>query len=320
MKIHRLSVVIFLSLYSCTTAVQNTNSSSKLDPSPTIMATPSVEIRVSNSPVPEIAPSINSNLDENTISLVVNDEDNIMGKTVTQISTEQGNDYDGQLTLYNMLPNEKKRFRVSLLGSKEVKDENIVWSSSNTDIATIDKNGLVSSTNKSSDKELIGSTVIKASLKIKPEISASFPIILYKALKINSRYKDNGCQDTAIETILSRYQKIDQVNATNRSYDAATINGKVYDTNKNLISGAIVTVKDLRNYYKAMDTINGNYVFRNIPICQDLLLTVSKEGYKTKSRRVLPRSNLNGDTNGNVYHFGGDNLADAIYALEKIEN
>jgi len=320
MKLYRLGVVVFLSLYSCTTAMQNINNSSIIsEPSLTIIVSPSAKIMVSTGPTPEITPSTNPiNLNENITSLIITDEDiNIMGKTNVQSSNDFGSYYDGQLILYNMLPNEKKQFKVSSIGNKQLKYEDIIWSSSNTDIARVDNNGLVSSTEKNIEEELIGSTVIKASLKTNPEISSSFPIILYKALKINSRYKNNGCQDTAIETILPRCQKIDQISATNRSYEAATTNGRVYDTDKNLISGAIVTVKDLGNYYKAMDTINGNYVFRNIPICQHFLLTASKEGYKTKSRRVLLKSNITEDDN--IYHFGGDKTADAIYALEKIE-
>lgn len=337
MKIYRLSMIICLSLYSCTSSpVQNispSTSPSKAEQttivtnqpestsSPNIQLTPSAEI------IPSSSPSIALTDINNVSSVTIIADDNTL---IRQKNFKTGY-YISNIANYNILPNEKKKFDAYFIEGSEIKKSDIGWSSSNTDIATVDDNGLVSATNKSSNQDLIGSTTIKVYIKSNPEISISFAIKLYKKLEIISK-DPISCKEISRKN-LPRYQPVENPSpggSTSDIMERTTFYGKVYDKDKNLLDGVTVTAKKVceieesnnenSKVYTQITTAEGIYIFRGLIVGDGILITASKEGYITKSRKGVAKSNLNGDPNANTFNFGGDNPDDSIFALEKIEN
>lgn len=94
----------------------------------------------------------------------------------------------------------------------------------------------------------------------------------------------------------------------------ATFNGKVYDPNGVPVSGAIVTAKGIDagvNWVgEAQETIGGAYVFRNAPVGARIVITVTKDGWTTRTRSEVLKSNLQGDPLANVFDFS------TIYAIQ----
>lgn len=61
--------------------------------------------------------------------------------------------------------------------------------------------------------------------------------------------------------------------------------------------------------------MGGAYVFRNAPLsCNKILITVSKEGYKTQRREILLKANIL-DIDDNTFNFGGSKESEKIYSL-----
>ena len=129
--------------------------------------------------------------------------------------------------------------------------------------------------------------------------------------------------------IIDKYSEISAVGEAGNVPERVTIHGKIYDNSKNLLDNVIVTTKVINEIGNSNNngwssdiqtTIVGAYVLRNINIDDEILVIASKDGYITKSRKIVPISNLNGDANINVFNFGGENQSDSEFALEKIEN
>jgi len=102
--------------------------------------------------------------------------------------------------------------------------------------------------------------------------------------------------------------------------ELATFNGKVFDPNNVPVEGATVTAKSLDTGVtwvgEAQVTVGGAYVFRNAPAGARILITVTKDGWTTRTRSEVLKSNLQGDPNANVFHFGGAGAGDSIYAIQ----
>lgn len=101
--------------------------------------------------------------------------------------------------------------------------------------------------------------------------------------------------------------------------EIVTISGIVYDQNKNTIDDAEVKIDILsanRVEIPIEKTIGGRFLFRNLPL-GDINITVTKLGYQTKIRRVTILSNQQGSPDINQFNFGGDNLVDKNYFIEK---
>ncbi|MFN8672509.1 MAG: Ig-like domain-containing protein [Candidatus Sericytochromatia bacterium] len=101
--------------------------------------------------------------------------------------------------------------------------------------------------------------------------------------------------------------------------ELATFNGRVYDTSGVPVDGATVTAKSVDpsviwsdnpcypniNWVgEAQQTQSGAYVFRNAPVGVRLEITVKKDGWTTRTRTEVLKSNLQGDPNVNVFEFG----------------
>jgi len=332
MKIYRLGITMFLCLCSCVTATQNTNDSPIIpEPSPTVTVSASKEPTVIITSSPSIDPTpqttvSNSPTVKRNISLISIISDNKTIMSEAKFETYQNNFYNYQLLSYNILRNENQKFNASFTEDNQVKTQDIVWSSSNPEIATVDQSGLVSATDKNSDKDLIGSTVIRAFVKGSPEINTYFFVKLYNQLEIDATREYGKCPGITRKVTIDRYE---QLYISGDSFDLrerGNAYGKVYDKNKNLLDGITLNGKVFNNKSVTWEaerqtTKEGNYILRSAPTCIELLITASKEGYITQERiiTVTPYTNLS-KPNINEYNFGGDNIYESKYALEKIEN
>ena len=96
--------------------------------------------------------------------------------------------------------------------------------------------------------------------------------------------------------------------------ERATFNGKVYDPNGVPVDGATVNAKSVDagvNWTgESQVTVGGAYVFRNAPVGARIAITVTKEGWTTRSRSEVLKSNLQGDPTANVFDFS------TIYAIQ----
>ena len=96
--------------------------------------------------------------------------------------------------------------------------------------------------------------------------------------------------------------------------EKATFNGKVFDPNGVPVDGATVNAKAIDagvNWVgEAQVTIGGAYVFRNAPVGARLAITVTKDGWTTRTRSEVLKSNLQGDPLANVFDFS------TIYAVQ----
>ncbi|MFN4152711.1 MAG: carboxypeptidase-like regulatory domain-containing protein, partial [Candidatus Sericytochromatia bacterium] len=89
--------------------------------------------------------------------------------------------------------------------------------------------------------------------------------------------------------------------------EKATFNGTVYDTNDVPVDGAkvVATSIDPAVTWKGEDqiTAGGSYVFRNAPVGVRILITVSKDGWTTRTQTQVLKSNLTGNPEANKFDF-----------------
>jgi hypothetical protein len=102
---------------------------------------------------------------------------------------------------------------------------------------------------------------------------------------------------------------IGQTGGTSDIKERATFNGKVYNFNGVVVEGAKVTAKSLDPNVSWLGeeqiTTNGSYVFRNAPVGARVEITVYKDGWTSRTRTEVLKSNLQGDPTANVFDFGG---------------
>jgi len=96
--------------------------------------------------------------------------------------------------------------------------------------------------------------------------------------------------------------------------ERATFNGKVFDPNGVPVDGATVNAKSVDSGVnwtgESQVTVGGAYVFRNAPVGARIAITVTKDGWTTRSRSEVLKSNLQGDPTANVFDFS------TIYAIQ----
>jgi hypothetical protein len=89
--------------------------------------------------------------------------------------------------------------------------------------------------------------------------------------------------------------------------EKATFNGTIYDTNDVPVDGAkvVATSIDPSVTWKGEDqiTAGGSYVFRNAPVGVRVLITVSKDGWTTRTQTQVLKSNLTGNPDANKFDF-----------------
>ncbi|MEK7432741.1 MAG: carboxypeptidase-like regulatory domain-containing protein, partial [Cyanobacteriota bacterium] len=121
----------------------------------------------------------------------------------------------------------------------------------------------------------------------------------------------------------------DTTGTTSDIKEKATLSGKVFDISGVPVDDAIVTAKSVDPsvswtgvYNPCYDTgikwsgegqktQSGAYVFRNAPVGVRLEITVKKEGWTTRTRIEVLKSNINGDPNANIFDFGSGNRVSA---------
>lgn len=90
--------------------------------------------------------------------------------------------------------------------------------------------------------------------------------------------------------------------------ESATVNGKVYDDGGNSLDNIKVSIKSLDtniNFSGESNTVNGSYVFRNVPVGVRLEITAFKSDSWTKRvQTYVAKSNLQGVSVSNVLDFG----------------
>ncbi len=91
----------------------------------------------------------------------------------------------------------------------------------------------------------------------------------------------------------------------------ATINGKVFDDSGATMDGIDITVESLEsnsNFKVQQKTINGTYVFRDVPVGIKLKITAFKnENWTKREQTYIAKSNLQGVSFSNVVDFGDVN-------------
>ncbi|MGV3524355.1 MAG: carboxypeptidase regulatory-like domain-containing protein, partial [Candidatus Sericytochromatia bacterium] len=98
-----------------------------------------------------------------------------------------------------------------------------------------------------------------------------------------------------------------------------TFNGKVYDDDNTPLSGVTVTVKSLNSsvpYEATASTVSGTYAFNNAPAGVQLEIVASRDGYATRRRVEVLKSNKTGDPNANRYDFGTDGSDSTAFGVE----
>lgn len=100
--------------------------------------------------------------------------------------------------------------------------------------------------------------------------------------------------------------------------ESTTFNGKVFDDGNAPLDGVKVSVKSLNtevSYRSETMSVGGAYAFNNAPAGIQLEITAEKEGYTTRRRVEVLKSNKEGAPNANRYDFGTDGTGTAFGVL-----
>jgi hypothetical protein len=118
---------------------------------------------------------------------------------------------------------------------------------------------------------------------------------------------------------------VGQTGGTSDIKERATFNGKVYDPNGIVVEGASVNAKSVDANVswvgESQISTNGAFVFRNAPVGARVEITVTKDGWTTRVRTEVLKSNLQGDPTANVFDFGGlgangNDQTSSFYAIQ----
>lgn len=84
-------------------------------------------------------------------------------------------------------------------------------------------------------------------------------------------------------------------------------NGKVYDISGNPVDDAIITATSLESsvvWTESQKTVGGSYVFKSAPVGVKIEIRVTKNGWSSRTRTEILKSNVNGEPALNVFEFG----------------
>ena len=119
---------------------------------------------------------------------------------------------------------------------------------------------------------------------------------------------------SAAPTAQSSTAPIGEKGDTSDIKERATFNGKVVDPSSVPVDGAKVSAKAIDPGVtwasEEQLTAGGAFVFRNAPVGARILITVTKDGWTTRQRTEVLKSNLTGDPLANKFDFDG------IYAIQ----
>lgn len=288
--------------------------------SPTI--SPSSAISSSASPVINMTPVPKDIRNpEDIVSMKIYSDDNtLVSETNFDFSNTSNFITSSKSKYYNMLKDEKKIFKAQIVYKDGfIYTDNIEWSSSLDSVAIVGISGFVRSGNRAGTTNIIAKSISY------PYINTSFRINLYDSWNRITISKNSNCERVETKQEIIRYtDKIyspdgfDYVpynNSSTADYrEIATFNGKVYDPNLVPIDGVTITSKSIEQNVNWIGenqiTVGGAYVVRNAPVCADVLITASKDGYTTRTKKVTLKSSLYGDPLANVFDFNG------VYAIQ----
>lgn len=270
-------------------------------PAPTATPTPFVTPTPNSTPYnyPTPTPVMNNNSDDFSVMKVYAKTVNIL-----MASTDQNDIYHDNIHRVNMQTGEVQYFYTDVFSKNGIKDNDVIWTSSDNNIAGIDQNG-----NLYAYRE--GKVTITATSRKYLNMSVSFSCSVFNNLT-HSSYEN--CNESITE---ERFPKVneEQTGYTTIDRERATFTGKIYDQNGNTVEGATVTVKTADNdcnrwswVTEPQITVGGAYVFRNAPVGAKIEITAEKFGYTTRTQTQVIKSNLSGDPNINVFDFK-DNYA-----------
>ncbi|MFN8578594.1 MAG: carboxypeptidase-like regulatory domain-containing protein [Candidatus Sericytochromatia bacterium] len=299
-------------IVSCTPNVNN--------PLPSPNKTNSPSPKVSNSPIPSQSPKP-TDLPIITPSITVSTpSSNSTPKPLKDIQKINVYSDEGRLintgSEYKILPNEIKTFKTEIVYKDgTISNEPVNWSSSNLSFF-VDNNGTLKTNGNLPN---LSYSLINVSSDSDPNYKYTFQVILTNSLVEKTPYYTTCGTVEYKEEIISRYKEI----YTSISYgetitpdikETATFSGKIFDPNGNLVEGVTVSAKaiDAGVNWSCNNTqfTNGKYVFRNAPVGARLLITVTKDGWTTRARSEVLKSNLQGDPMVNIFDFS------TIYSIQ----
>ena len=242
------------------------------------------------------------------------------GEVMIEGNFDNGNFQPGNPNYeYTSLFNESTQFITEIIYKDgTIEKDGVLWNSSDPSIASVDQTGLVAA------KNIKGNAAINISLKNDPSKTLTFNMQSVDNSTEIVTYKE-GCQTKSILVYREKYKlqpftyniPVSQIDCETSSL--ATFNGKIYDVNGKLVETAIVNARsiDINNDWVGLTqlTFLGTYVFRNSPTGAKLEIAVTKDGWTTRKRTVVLRSNIN-DVRDNVFDFGGPYTDDLNYALQ----
>jgi hypothetical protein len=293
-------------IISCTPNVNNTNPNKTNNPSSKTTDFSSID---QNIITPKPSPSINNQIPSyiktsGIVRRIYSSDDNII--------------FLDNVGTYRMLINEKKKFLAEIYIDGILYND-IVFESSNPNLLSIDSNGVATTFSGT------GEAIIKAHLKNNPSINTLLKIQILETLLTTKTEYDKDCNTIYVQYTLNR---ADNNFLPNRdigmSLDisgSATFNGKVFDPNGVPVDGVKInantfscgTNDSIKNNWieeAQITRIDGSYVFRNAPAGGRIRITITKDGWTTRSRNVILKSNLQGDPLANVFDFS------TIYAIQ----
>lgn len=88
-----------------------------------------------------------------------------------------------------------------------------------------------------------------------------------------------------------------------------TLNGRVYNSNHQLMENVVVKARSLNNsvpFEASTQTVGGIFALNNVPAGLTLEIAISKAGFNPRRRVEVLKSNNTGDPNANRFDFGND--------------
>lgn len=98
-------------------------------------------------------------------------------------------------------------------------------------------------------------------------------------------------------------------------FEKTTFNGKVFDDSNAPLDGVTIKAHSLNSgvpFEATAVTAGGSYAFNNVPAGVTIEITAGRNGYTSRRRVEVLKSNKNGDPNANRYDFGSDGSTTAF--------
>ncbi|MEK7432738.1 MAG: hypothetical protein AABZ74_06380 [Cyanobacteriota bacterium] len=194
------------------------------------------------------------------------------------------------------------------------KTNNVIWESNDSNFISV-QNGILKGIN-------YGSTYINIYTSDNKSQNVVFKSNFFNSLILP---KINLCMGS---NIISKYYLNDYnsiIGTTSDIKENVTFDGIVFDTSGKPVDDATVTARSAEPsvYWigEPQKTQFGTYVFRNAPTCAKIEITAKKDGWTTRTRIEMLKSNLVGDPKANIFDFGfgngkGESDPNNLYSIQ----